>query len=161
MELNADLIARLSSPNIEVGEFRAALKVIDVRVEEVWRYIDLMASLKMRWWGYPGDEDEDGHTAGSFMTALTQNGAFVEICGDRRESGLDGFEYDEGFPTRFLWEDYQPVVRQHVEECRERTRLRKERERAEFEEKEQTKRSLRLSIRKKLTPEELKLVKFV
>jgi hypothetical protein len=79
---------------------------------------------------------------------LRTDSEFINLRGDYTSPNLHGYEYQCGFPTRFLWEDYKETVVAHIKQCQEATK----KIRSELWAK---KRALRASIRSKLTPEEL------
>ena len=153
------LVESLSDPDIKKKDYDAAVAKIDTKVDEVWKYICKVSNRKLDWWAFQNDVSYgrgDGSSGGNFDPATDSE--FIEIEGDNSHASNEFYEYNDGFPTRFLWEDYQTEVKNHLVECRIKLAAKKTQVANKIEAKKARKLALWQSIQQKLTSEELKII---
>jgi hypothetical protein len=153
MEITKELVESLLSDDIKHKEYLEIICQINYKVEEIWKYIIKASDRKMIWWDFEGHED-----GGNFDPHVNQDD--IEITGDFSECGLIGYEYNNGFPTELLWSDYKSVIEAHIEKAKKDTEEHKKKQLEKRNLRKIDKVGLIKQIKAKLTPEELKIVKF-
>jgi hypothetical protein len=157
MMITKELIEKLSDENISKKEYDSIIAAIGDKVDEIWRFIIATSGRKLYWWAFSNDVSlghGNGSTGGEFDPATDKD--FIDIEGENKWLDNEFYEYNEGFPTRFLWEDYRTEVTNHVEDT-----IKKKKEDAIKKNNEtHAKKELVESIKKKLTPEELEIIHF-
>jgi hypothetical protein len=150
MSITKEMFDKLYDDNITRKEYNSIIEIIALEVDEIWRFILNANNRKIHWWDFANEGGENN--PGRFDPEEYRER--IEIAGDftRRHSG----EYDDGFPTSFLWTDYKPIVIEYykkIAEADEAKRLAKIVNNSR-------KKELIASIKSKLTAEELKIIKF-
>ena len=157
-----DLVEKLTSDEITKKEYDEIIALIAERVNEIWRFICEVSNRKLDWWAFQNDlslGNGNGSTGGEFDPENDADEITIE--GLNKYWHNPYYAYNEGFPTRFLWEDYRTEVTQHVASCKERVEADKVKKIKIDKKAKEEKDRLVKSIQAKLTPEELKIVKFV
>lgn len=109
------LIESLTDPNITKKAYVEVIAIIDKKVDEIWRYILDISKRKLDWYAFQNDVSYghgNGSSGGEFNPETDSE--FIEFIGEFSHSSNEFYEYNYGFPTRFLWEDYQKEVKQHL-----------------------------------------------
>jgi hypothetical protein len=148
--LTQEMVLSLSSDEITKKKYDQIQNLITKRADQVWRFICEQSGTEMEWWAFSNDMSYgrgDGSDGGSFDPK--GDAEFIELTGEYQSCGLLGYEYEEGFPTRFLWEEYEKTVVDHIAKCHEATDKKTSASKSVVA-------ALRESIRAKLTPEEMK-----
>ena len=156
-----ELIESLSNPDISKKEYDSAVETIEERVDNVWRHICRLAGIKLDWWAFQNDASfghGDGSTGGFFNPETDLE--FIEIVGERGSSRWPNFEYEDGFPTEFLWSNYEPVVLGHIEECKRKAGEEVDKKKSAAVELKNRKDALKEKLKNILSKEELKLISF-
>lgn len=157
MQITQELVQKLSDENISKKEYDKIVAAIGDKVNDIWRFIINASGRKLDWWAFSNDVSYGHGNGSSGGTFDPQNDAeFIDIGGENSYSESDDYLYNDGFPTRFLWEDYKQEVVKHVEDCKKLKKAAAEKRK----EAAAQKKALVESIKKKLTKEELKLVSF-
>jgi hypothetical protein len=157
MKVDKDLVAKLRDENITHKEYRQIIEQINNKINEIWRWICAESNREIDWWSFRNDISYghgNGSSGGEFDPVNDND--WIDITGDVENCNLPGYLYNDGFPTEFLWENYKKVVKAHLKECRKR-------EKEESAAKQQSNDryvELVASIKKKLTAEELKVIRF-
>jgi hypothetical protein len=159
MKLTKQDLANLSSDDITKREYNNLISRISDRVDTIWRKICKISGRKLDWWAFENDVDlgnGNGSTGGEFDPESDRD--FITIIGDvtRNDS-----EYDDGFPTRFLWEDdWEKEVVQSLEaDKKEKLKAKQSAKQKREDLKIERNINIRL-IKAKLTKEELKYITF-
>jgi hypothetical protein len=115
----------------------------------------------MDWWAFSNDVsygDGNGSSGGSFDPEADQS--FINIEGEYTWHNSTLYEYNEGFPTNFLWTDYQKEVKKHLKDVIAKEKQNRQKKQEEKKKKLANFNKLIKSIKSKLTQEELRLVMF-
>lgn len=109
--IDKSMLDELKNHNtLTVARQNEILGIINTRVDEIFRFICDAAGAKLNWYSYSTDDraycsDGDGSDGGVFD--INQYETDIWIIGDWSENLC---EFEECFPTRFLWEDYEDEV---------------------------------------------------
>lgn len=100
------LLESLSDESITKKQYDQNLKLIEDRVNQIWREICLSSRRKLDWWAFSNDMDygRGNGSSGGFFNPETDS-EFIEITGERTSTGNSFYELEDGFPTEFLWDD--------------------------------------------------------
>ena len=159
MKITKEQFDKLYSDDISKKEYDKLIENIEDRVNKIWRQICKISKRKLEWWAFENDVDlghGNGSTGGEFDPKEYRD--FITIIGDVTRSGS---EYDDGFPTRFLWQDdfEEEVVRSleadKVEQLNEKQLAKQKREELKIR-----KEKFKTIIKSKLTKEEFKYITF-
>lgn len=157
MNITKELVQKLYDPNITKREFDQIVAAINKKVNEIWHFIIDESSRKMTWWAFSNDVSYghgNGSSGGSFDPEVDQS--FINIEGEASWHDSELYEYNDGFPTNFLWIDYQKEVKKHLKNITKATVVKE----TEKKKKLGNFKKLVKSIKSKLTKEELQLVVF-
>ena len=155
------LVHSLSDPDIKLSDYKIAIKKIADKVDEIWRFICREFDLDLKWWSFSNDEDGDdgnGTSGGSFDPK--NDSEYIEIYGERNCSSFKNFEYEYGFPTRFLWEDYKKEVMYYHKDLIAKQKLDKKMQKESRKTKSDKIENLKTKLKSILKKEEFDLLKF-
>ena len=155
-------IQKLSDKKITRAEYNEIIEEISSRVDDIWKFIIKASGRTLDWYSFSNDKHEyDGNGSDGGEFDPRYDAEFIEIIGE--SSWLDGghYDYNEGFPTKFLWDaNYEEEVLTHVKQAREQIKLAKENKKIQKTSRMAKNKEIIAGIRAKLSKEELKLVKF-
>lgn len=117
------MIEELKDENtLTVSRQNEILHIIHNRVDEIWRYICNHCKVKLLWYSFDNDEvalsnSGDGSDGGSFDVELYAD----EICligewGPAKNLSI----YEYGFPTYFLYTNYEQEVKEVIKKFRDK-----------------------------------------
>ena len=155
MKLNKEEFDKLYSENITKKEYNEIIKKIDRRFSEIM--LDLKPSIKKRGWFDYGNctyTDSNG-SYGYFDRTLYEKE--IMIGGEYAELP-EPFSYY--IPTKWLWQDYREEFDSMTREYIENLSKKKAQAKIKAQQRKLKKDKLKLSIKNKLTEEELKIIKF-
>lgn len=156
-----ELVKSLSDENITKRAHDAALEQISQKVNEIWRHICKVSKRKLDWWAFSNDVSlgrGNGSTGGNFDPE--NDAEFIEITGENSFHKSDFYEYNGGFPTSFLWEDYETIVAQHLKDVEKKEKEKKQKEVKKTMDKKAVVETLKSKLKSILTKEEFKLISF-
>lgn len=140
-----ELIEKFKNNNISFGEFKFLLK----KIKEVW------AAIYKEFGGYIDEWEIDPFEflmeKNELYTNLIENIPNVVVEGHLNYP--DDFEYQDSFPTHFLWTDYKKEIKKYRKTVVSR-------DKALFDKKVKSNKKIIDNIKRKLTKEDLKLVMF-
>ena len=161
MEITQELVAKLSDPDIKKKEYQEIVKAICDKVDKIWKFIiKTTPKRKLDWWAFSNDVDlgrGNGSTGGEFDPETDKE--FITIEGENHYWDNKFYSYNEGFPTSFLWTDYQTIVTDHITECELKEEQAKVKAKQKADETQAYRERILDSIRSKLNEEELKFLK--
>jgi len=134
----------LFDDNITKKEYGEIIGQIDQRFEQICR--TFLKIGKCGWFGYEN---------GVFDQVISKD--YIEIEGGYINPPAG---YDLAFPTRWLWEDFEKEMKETSQKFLEQEEKKKLKARERREARKAKLESLKVSITSKLTPEELKAIKF-
>jgi hypothetical protein len=144
----------LYSDNITKKEFDRIISKIDNRFSEI--VLTLKPSLRTKGWFDYENCNYDSEESGGYFD--------LDWCKEVIEVGGEYSELPEpfscGFPTRWLWEDFEVEFAKEVAGHKKALELSKTKKKQTAEKLKIKKAKLRKSIERKLTKEELKVIKF-
>ena len=102
-KVTKEMVDELSNATISKQRYDEILYSIDALVGDIWRVILSISKRTMTWWAFKNDVDLDnrGSTGGEFDP--NTDGEWITIIGDSTRLNKDGYLYNDGFPTEFLW----------------------------------------------------------
>lgn len=146
MEITQALIEELKNDNSN-NEIK---KAVAQKVGEIWQFICQESKRKMAWWMFPRDYAE-----------VEFDAEFINIDGSLYYSKIRNNPYKNGFHTELLWDKHW---RQTVVDTLKAAKKKDAQEDHKRKELNETRKKVRKvlidSIKKKLTKEELKIIKF-
>lgn len=154
MEITKELVDKLSTDDITKKEYNEIVAAIGDKVHDIWTFICEVSGRNIDWYAFQNDVSYgrgNGSSGGSFDPDTDKE--TIDLQGEFDHCDYDGYEYNEGFPTSFLWTDYKPIVEKHYKDAKAKHAKKKVAKRKKHDE-------LVSSIKKKLTVEELKIVSF-
>ncbi|RTK93402.1 MAG: hypothetical protein EKK64_10190 [Neisseriaceae bacterium] len=95
----------LLSEETSEEDYELAISSIEKRVERIWNYICKTSSRNLIWWSFRNDvESSNGEatTGGTFDPI--EDSKFVKIKGCFSEIKNPNYPYNEGFPTKLIWD---------------------------------------------------------
>lgn len=141
---------KLYSKDISKRNYDAIIEKINQRFSKIVGVI----KCNDKWFDYDNCSYDSDESGGYFDPERYKEnigvGGYVKI-----ES-----PYEEGFPTRWLWEDFEDEFNTEVEKFKKRQTKKQLDDKAKREQRKQKLLSLQESIKSKLTPEELKAINF-
>lgn len=157
------MVDSLSSDSITKKEYESIIGLIATRVDEIWKYILEASKRRLDWYAFQNDV-YDGHGNGSSGGAFdpVADAEYIEFTGEfGRIYENDYYPYNEGFPTRFLWEvNYQDEVEFTIKDAEFKNDSKKDDKKQKRLALKAKREELSKSIKSKLTKEELKCVTF-
>lgn len=146
----------LFSDNITRKQYDTIIQQIDERFGEICEKFLRKRNKSRAWYDYGNLYIEDEYSEGHFDPDEYKE--YIEINGEWIEPPA-GFDFS--FPTRWLWEaDWEKEMKKISEDYETQLEARKAKEKKRRETRQQQVELLKASIKAKLTPEELKIVKF-
>lgn len=161
MKITKVLVNKLSSSDITKRDHEKIIAAINAKVNEIWRFIIKISGRELDWWAFQNDVSYghgNGSSGGEFDPVA--DAELIEIHGENTYLDLDKYEYNEGFPTSFLWTDYETIVKEHVKAVKAFHSKKKEQKATAREQRKLKRAEVMESVKKKLTKEELKFIKF-
>jgi hypothetical protein len=159
MEITQALIEELKDDGITVKRNNEIKEAIAQKVGEIWRFICQESKRKMDWWMFSNGNAEVEGDGGEFDPRF--DAKFIDIDGPVYYSKIRNDPYKNGFHTELLWDKYW---RQTVVDTLEAAKKKDAEEDHKRKETNETRKKIRKvlidSIKKKLTKEELKIIKF-
>jgi len=125
------MIEELKDPNtLTVARKKKILEVIHQRVDEVWKDILCHVNSELDWYSFSNDEyaydnNGDGSDGGEFD--VNQYEEWIDLIGEWDRDNL--YRYESGFPTHFLYTNYEDELLEALEEDENAEIARKERAR--------------------------------
>ncbi len=114
MELTQELVLSLKLDTITKKDYDLIIKLIENKVDEIWKYICKEGKFNLSWWAFSNDEElgnGNGSTGGYFDPDYDME--FIELIGHWKHDG-DSLFYN-GFPTSYLWSsDYKQEVQKQL-----------------------------------------------
>lgn len=162
MRITRELVEKTADENIPRKEYNAILAAISLKADEIWRYILDQSGRNLGWYAFENDVSYgrgNGSSGGNFD--YNNDKDFIEFVGEYSSFGdvSDFYQYESGFPTRFLWEeDYQSEVINHITEAKALAEAAFLARKAKKQEKKDRQKTIRASIESKLTKEELSFI---
>lgn len=149
MKITKEQYLKLYDPNTPHGEWSIIIQLINERFDEIIKSI----STKFRWWDYDNCTNSG---EGFFEPKHYKTDDYIVFDGDY----LIPVPFDEGFPIRWLWEDFKEEFDKKVEA--EKIRIQSEKERNKFNRSalKLKKQEMKKIIVSKLSKDELKYIKF-
>lgn len=156
MKITKEQFDSLFDENIKKKDYDHIISLIDQRFGEICEKFLVKKNKHGSWYDYDNASYEDEDSRGSFDPVDYKND--VGIMGEWIEPPPG---YDLSFPSRWLWEDFEEELKQEIENYKKLELLKKETAKKKKEEKKEERNRLHAQIKQKLTPEELKTIKFV
>jgi hypothetical protein len=164
MKITKEQFDKLYDKNILKSEYDYIIDLIDDRFAEICKII--CPKHDRQWFDY-GNCSYEGEDSNGYFD-IKEYKEYIKIGGEYsciREPYCT--KYENAFPTRWLWEDFEEEFLKEVRKFEEETLKRKEQIKEKREKKKQekiefakTKPKFQLIIKSKLTAEELKYIKF-
>ena len=157
-------VKNLSSDNITKKEYDKTIDLISDRVDYIWRQIIKISRRELSWYAFQNDVElgsGNGSTGGFFNPETDSE--FIEFTGKFSYLENPYYEYNDGFPTSFLWTDdesWTTEVIQNLNEMKAKLKTDKSDLKREAKEKLLVKEKIIESIKAKLSKEELKYIEF-
>lgn len=146
---------KLYSPDVTKREYDEIIEVIDQRVDEIVKVMVPDLRKKGGWYDYDNlDYDDEGHR-GHFDI-----NKYKEIVYLNGQINFPEPYFENAFPTRWLWEDFESEFRAEVEKDKTQKATEKERKQHAAQKAEEKRFQMTAQIRAKLSKEELKYIKF-
>jgi len=145
----------LYSDDITKKQYDKIIEKIDERFTEICKRFVIKTDKYEPWYDYGNAIFEDETSKGFFDPQEYKSD--IRIIGEHLNPPPG---YDWSFPTRWLWEDFEEELKQTVKNFKEQEKARKEKQKKQREERKEQVKILRESIKSKLTPQELKIIKF-
>lgn len=128
---------------------------ITARVDQIVRQIAIRSDRMRFWWDF-NNCDYDSEESGGYFDPKE----YREYVGVGGEHFRLPEPYDDGFPTRWLWEDFEEELKKEVAQQEARAKAEKEHKKQVLQNRKQKLLDLQASIRTKLTKEELRAISF-
>jgi hypothetical protein len=159
--ITKEMVASLSSDTISRKAYAEIIALIDLKVDEIWRFILKTSKRKLDWYAFRNDVSYgrgNGSSGGEFDPIVDKD--FIEFIGEYQQEEEEFDPFAEGFPTEFLWsENYPELVRKGLAEGKKKKEQVRQREAKKEADLKKRMELARASIKKKLTSEELKYIK--
>lgn len=163
--LEKSVVERMTSGEMSLKEFSDIEKQISDRLNYfMWKAAEI-AGVVLSWWDYDNGDSEseaDGHFDPKIY--VDKVGIEGQYQGKSDNNMLFDDYFSNGLPIEVLYLDVEEKVDKDLKDLHESIELKKKEELEEAKQKEQKDKDFKAlveSIRSKLTPEELKIVKFV
>lgn len=161
------LVQSLSDESITKKQYDKNLKLIEDRVNQIWRDICLSSRRKLDWWAFSNDVDygNGNGSSGGFFNPDTDS-EFIEIIGYRTSTFNSFYELENGFPTEFLWDDnFSEKAKKIFDDAKNKLAEEKEKKKTSHiknnAKKLELKKSIQSKVKKILTDEEFKHLSFL
>jgi hypothetical protein len=152
MKITKEEFDKLYSDDITKKEYNGTINKINDRFLEI--ITTLVPDIK-GWFDYGNCSYDSDISDGRFDINAYKETIYL---------GGEGYELPEPFidyiPTKWLWEDFKSEFKKEVADYKEKIKIQKERAKKTAQARKEKRKILKVSIRKKLTKEELKVIKF-
>jgi hypothetical protein len=165
LELTKNDVLLLNDNDISKRKYDDIIDKISDRVDDIWKKIISMSGRRLVWYAFLNDVElgrGNGSTGGEFNPATDSE--FIELIGEYSELDNHYYEYNNGFPTRFLWTEddvWQAEVLTNINQSKEKKKIDKNKQVSLQVIEKEKKRKIITEIKSKLSKEELKYVKFI
>lgn len=163
--LEKSVVERMTSGEMSLKEFSNIEKQISERLNYfMWKAAEI-AGVTLSWWDYNNGDSEseaDGHFDPKIY--VDKVGIEGQYQGKSDNNMLFDDYFSDGLPMEVLYLDIEEKVNKDLKDLHESIELTKKEDLEKAKQKEQKDKDFKAlveSIRSKLTPEELKIVKFV
>jgi hypothetical protein len=152
MKITKEQFDKLYTPDITKKEYDEIIALIDKRFEEICAKF-MRGRNRNSWCSYDNVNDE-------FQSGVFDPTRYKEYI--RLEGQYFNLPpgYDNEFPTRWLWEDFEEELEREIKEFQAQEAIEKENAKAQKIERKKEVILLKQSIKAKLTKEEWKIIKF-
>jgi len=148
MKITKEEFDALFLDDISKKKYDDIINRIEERVDEVWKNILKLQGKKLNWYDYD---------TGSFDPVSCKE----NITFDGEWSGRDyDVPYDDYIPTNFLWEDYEKEVLKDIQSYKDNKKIKELEAVSKRLELKERRKVMIVSIKSKLTKEELRFIKF-
>jgi hypothetical protein len=154
MKITKEEFEALFSDSITKKQYDGIIRKINDRFDEICKKFFRHKGTDY-WFDYDTVSYDDRDAEGYFDPE-----SYKEYIGVIGENINPPPGYDRVFPTRWLWEDFEEEMKQVIEDSEKQLKTKKEEKKRQAELRKQRIKVLKASIKTKLTPEELKIVKF-
>jgi hypothetical protein len=153
MKITKEEYLSLYDENITKKAYDAILDKINKRFYEIVKHI----SIKFVWFDYDNEGGKDG-PSGYFEPDRYKENDYINFVGEY--SLIKPYDYCDGIPIRWLWEDYEEEFNSEVLKFKDSELKKREQEKQKREEQKNKKLQMREIIKSKLTKEELRFIEF-
>lgn len=163
-KITKEMVDKLSNPDISKREYDSIVSLIYDRVGDIWRDVLKISKRKLHWYAFSNDVElghGNGSTGEEFDPVIYKD--WIEMTGECDYVDNEFYEYNDGFPTSFLWTEdgvWQKEVLNNFEDSIKKTKLKKDTEKVKREEKKKKRLEIMKIIKGKLSKEELKYITF-
>lgn len=163
--LEKSVVERMTSGEMSLKEFSNIEKQISDRLNYfMWKAAEI-SGVTLSWWDYDNG-DSESEADGYFDPKIYVDKVKIEgqYQGKSDNNMLFDDYFSDGLPMEVLYLDIEEKVNKDLKDLHESIELTKKEELEKAKQKEQKDKEFKAlveSIRSKLTPEELKIVKFV
>lgn len=158
MKITKQEFDKLYDNNISKKEYDSIIDKIDDRVSDIVHIMVPNATKGNNWYAYGNVDYYDENSGGEFDP--TEYKKYIEIGRSCSLPGPYDDEYDNYFPTRWLWEDFEEEFKKETSQYNSNQEKEKDRKKKQREELKLKKEQFKSIIQSKLTKEELKYIKF-
>jgi hypothetical protein len=153
MKISKEDFDSLYSNTITKREYDAILRDIDYRFSRIIEHICPRVHEYGGWFDYDtiGEDENQG---------VFDPKKYMDFIYTRVERHRLPKPYEQGIPTRFLWEDFESEVKREIDKFRKKEENIKITAKQKRENLKQRKKQFKEIIQSKLTKEELKFIKF-
>ena len=161
--LTKELVYSLADENITVKKQIEILSLINKKVDEIWKFILSSTERSLRWYSYSTDEHaywNDGNGSDGGFFCLQYYSKNVELIGEFSTLANNFYDYNNGFPTEYLWiEDWKEKVLAHNKESELKQNEEDLKSNKKLIKKSLSKSKIISSIKSKLTEKEFLFIK--
>lgn len=155
MKITKEQFERIYYDLITVAELNDTVAAIDKRFSQIMDHIIYNKKHHCQWYDYDNCDYDSEDSHGSFDKERYKDD--ILFGGENLKVPEP---YQESFPTRWLWEDFEEEFAREVEKALQENLRVKKQTQEKYAKRKADKQALIETIKSKLTPEELKLVKF-
>lgn len=163
MRITKEMVDSLSNPDITKRQYDEIIAYINTRTIYIWESLIKLSKRKLNCFTFSNDVDyADGRSSGGTFDP-DEYDEWIEIVGEFSYIHDKYYEYNTGFPTKFLWmddADWKNEVLTNIKESKELEESEKRKTKESREAKKIKSKEMREIILGKLTKEELKYIKF-
>jgi hypothetical protein len=161
MKIAKERFDKLYSEDITKKEYDRIIDDINGRFAEI--VYKLNPEIKHKGWFDYGNCNYDSSVSGGYFDPEKYK-QFIEVGGEEHSGFPEPYNmcegYYNGFPTRWLWEDFEEEMLKTVNECKQKKINDKIKAKIKKEELKKKKAEFKEIITSKLTKEELKYITF-
>jgi len=167
--MTAPVIAKLDEVDIAAAidanvAYNNAVSKITSRMDHIVQRCIEIAGGKLDWWDWLGDGDWDDQASGDFIHSYQKDCLSIRAEWDTKKEIIfidkDGNEcgIEEGFPTRWLYEDFEEEFSKGLKNYKEKEKQRAANTKENKKKNKEKKKALVDTIAAKFTKEERKLL---